>query len=216
MHMTLLSSNPQQSQVEQDWATTSCTDDEPSSAALIYPRLGGLYPIPSLINHSCLANACRVFLADGTMLVRAIQAVGEGEEVRWPYIPPLQVCGCESKITGAMCMRVIHPNHPTTTQQSRSARQAALHAGFGFRCRCPRCRLEGGEEKQEAGDCCDSTDGSLEGRVLAAVGAAKRGVGEPVELETLVDQVEEKIQVCVHVSIDCIRGPQTNAAKIRS
>ena len=58
----------------------------------MHRRLGGLYPVPSLINHACAANACRVFLpVGGAMAVRATRDLAEGEEVVWPYVTPLQV-----------------------------------------------------------------------------------------------------------------------------
>jgi len=77
-------------------------------------RLVGLYLLPAMINHSCLPNACRVFVGE-TMIVRASRDLKKGEEVVWPYTPPLQ------------------PYYH---------RQEQLENHYGFRCRCRRCGVE--------------------------------------------------------------------------
>lgn len=82
----------------------------------VYRRLLGLYVIPSLINHACESNATRVFVGE-TMLVRATRVLQEGEEIVWPYLPPLKTL---------------------------LERQQHLRTAFHFDCRCRRCTTERG------------------------------------------------------------------------
>jgi hypothetical protein len=94
------------SHIEREWRETKSIGN--------FRRLYGLYVVPALINHSCVANACRVFIGD-TMFVRATQDLGEGEEVVWPYTMPFQ---------------------------SFVDRQQHLQGVFGFKCACARCVAE--------------------------------------------------------------------------
>lgn len=50
---------------------------------------GALYGMGSYINHSCLANAHKVFIAD-MMLLRAVRPITAGEEITLSYISPLE------------------------------------------------------------------------------------------------------------------------------
>lgn len=84
---------PKPNQIEHDWRALPSSSSPSEPPSLIHARLGGLYPIPSLLNHACVANACRVVLPDGTMLVRATQPLAAGEELRWPYAPPVKASG---------------------------------------------------------------------------------------------------------------------------
>lgn len=71
----------------------------------------GLYPVLSIINHSCLPNSVLVF--DGkTAVVRAVQPLPKGTEVLISYI----------EIAG-----------------STMTRQKALKEQYYFTCTCPRC-----------------------------------------------------------------------------
>uniref|UniRef100_A0A915E796 SET domain-containing protein n=1 Tax=Ditylenchus dipsaci TaxID=166011 RepID=A0A915E796_9BILA len=47
----------------------------------------GLWILPSFLNHSCVANACRIFYAD-VMMVYAISDIEQGEEINHSYIDP--------------------------------------------------------------------------------------------------------------------------------
>lgn len=77
----------------------------------------GLWPQFSLINHSCLPKAVHYATSGGTLIVRASTDLRQGEEVTISYL------GEDDFSPVAM-------------------RQEALGRRFGFRCDCPRCRLE--------------------------------------------------------------------------
>jgi hypothetical protein len=96
----------QYTQIAEDWSTAGDTGR--------YSRLMGLYVVPSLANHACVANACRVFKGE-TMFVRATRDLVQGEEVLLPYSPPFQTL-----------------RH----------RREHLQEAFGFTCRCARCEAE--------------------------------------------------------------------------
>ncbi|KAK6939821.1 SET domain, partial [Dillenia turbinata] len=75
------------------------------------PMGTGLYPIISIINHSCLANAVLIF--EGRLaVVRAVQHIPKGTEVLISYIE---------------------------TAGSTITRQKALKEQYLFNCTCPRC-----------------------------------------------------------------------------
>jgi SET domain len=78
------------------------------------PRLLGIYPLAAMLNHSCLANAVRVYAGD-VMLVHAASDIATGQEVVWSYLPP------------------------TLPYAQRWPTLQNLH---GFVCRCPRCVVE--------------------------------------------------------------------------
>lgn len=82
-----------------------------------------------------------------------------------------------------------------TYTQPYAARRAALQQAFGFSCRCPRCRLEGGEEEEEE-------EGSAylqtQAKVLGVNNKEKEEEEESrtiEELEALLDEVEAAIKV---------------------
>ncbi|KAK3019765.1 hypothetical protein RJ639_003752 [Escallonia herrerae] len=71
----------------------------------------GLYPVTSIINHSCFSNAVLVF--EGKMaVIRAVQSIPKGTEVFISYIE---------------------------TAGSTMTRQKALKEQYYFTCTCPRC-----------------------------------------------------------------------------
>jgi SET domain len=74
----------------------------------------GLYPLAAMLNHSCLANAVRVYVGE-LMIVHACQDIAAGEEVVWSYLPP-------------------------TTEYG--PRRELLQQQHGFVCHCQRCRVE--------------------------------------------------------------------------
>ena len=85
-----------------------------------YRRVLGLYPLAAIINHSCSANAVRVFAGE-LMMVHACTMIPRGEEIVWSYIPSSQ------------------PYH---------VRKNVIHSKFGFECCCDRCKKEEGAYDQ--------------------------------------------------------------------
>ena len=79
------------------------------------PRLLGMYPLAAMINHSCLANAIRVFNVRGVMVVHASADIPKGKEIVWSYISPTQ---------------------------SLPQRQSILRQQYSFSCLCSRCQEE--------------------------------------------------------------------------
>ena len=79
----------------------------------IAPRLLGIYPLAAMINHSCQANAVRVYAPNRCMVVHALTDISAGTEIVWPYVPP-----------------------------SQPHRRPILLEQHGFICSCRRCQLE--------------------------------------------------------------------------
>ncbi|XP_057502364.1 LOW QUALITY PROTEIN: histone-lysine N-methyltransferase ASHR1 [Actinidia eriantha] len=78
----------------------------------------GLYPIISIINHSCFPNSVLVF--EGRVaVIRAVQRIPKGTEVLISYIE---------------------------TAGSTTTRQKALREQYFFSCACPRCIKEGNSD----------------------------------------------------------------------
>ncbi|KAG9445810.1 hypothetical protein H6P81_011938 [Aristolochia fimbriata] len=75
----------------------------------------GLYPVISIINHSCLPNSVLVF-EEKIAVVRAVSPIPEGTEVTISYIE---------------------------TAASTETRQKALKEQYLFTCKCPRCINQG-------------------------------------------------------------------------
>lgn len=94
--------------VEKEWKAKTQTNE----STLLTPRLLGIYPLAAMLNHSCVANAVRVY-AGRTMVVHAASNIAAGTEVVWPYVPPTQ------------------PH-----------RRTALQKQHGFVCACDRCVAE--------------------------------------------------------------------------
>ena len=92
-------------------------EKDKKSPSKLPPRLLGLYPLAAMINHSCLANAVRVFggLDNSVMIVHSSSAIAKGEEIVWSYIPPTQPL---------------------------PQRQLALQQLYKFTCYCKRCETE--------------------------------------------------------------------------
>ncbi|XP_048494161.1 histone-lysine N-methyltransferase ASHR1 [Beta vulgaris subsp. vulgaris] len=83
----------------------------------------GLYPVISVINHSCFPNAVLMF-EGRTAVVRAVQCIPKGTEVLISYIE---------------------------TAASTMTRQKALKEQYFFSCSCPRCmKLGQNEDIQES------------------------------------------------------------------
>lgn len=78
------------------------------------PRLLGIYPLAAMLNHSCVANAVRVYAGD-IMLVHASSDIAQGQEIVWSYLPP------------------------TWSHDQRVQTLQNLH---GFVCKCTRCVAE--------------------------------------------------------------------------
>jgi hypothetical protein len=105
--------------VEEEWRAggLSSTTDTATLITPTYqpPRLLGLYPLAAMLNHSCQANAVRVYAAGDVMVVHSLQNIAEGEEICWSYIPPTRPC---------------------------PLRQDLLQSQHGFCCTCHRCQAE--------------------------------------------------------------------------
>uniref|UniRef100_A0A7C9EHD4 [histone H3]-lysine(4) N-trimethyltransferase n=1 Tax=Opuntia streptacantha TaxID=393608 RepID=A0A7C9EHD4_OPUST len=83
----------------------------------------GLYPVVSIINHSCLPNSVLVF-EGRTAVVRAVERIPKGTEVQISYIE---------------------------TAGSTMTRKKALKEQYLFSCSCPRCmKLGQSEDIQES------------------------------------------------------------------
>jgi len=74
-------------------------------------RALGLYPVASLLNHSCSPNALKVY-AQEVMIVHAAQNIEAGQAVEWAYLPAT----------------LPYPQ-----------RLGMLHQAYDFVCDCPRC-----------------------------------------------------------------------------
>ena len=80
----------------------------------------GLFPLTSILNHSCSPNAAFSPASGGRMIVRALRDIAAGEEICVHYVDLLQ---------------------------SRSERQRELLTDKYFSCACQRCRMEEKSEK---------------------------------------------------------------------
>lgn len=82
--------------------------------------VGGIFPLVSRINHSCLPNAQHAFSTKlHRMLVHVVRPIAEGEEITLSYI----------------------------TGGPKSERQKTLKQHFGFACQCNLCSLPSAEQK---------------------------------------------------------------------
>lgn len=87
-----------------------------------YRRILSLYPLAAMINHSCKPNAVRVYTSSmdndessEVMVAHATQAIKQGEEIVWSYVPTTR------------------PYHD---------RRKRIKETFGFDCICERCKAE--------------------------------------------------------------------------
>ena len=72
----------------------------------------GLYPLTSLLSHSCISNSKTVLKSDYSLDCKATSFIRAGEEITKQYVSPLE---------------------PTQMRQEK------LKNGWYFDCRCPRC-----------------------------------------------------------------------------
>jgi hypothetical protein len=115
--------------VERIWRSEHCQEEEEEGedsckAAVqqqqhddyyLPPRLLGIYPLAAMLNHSCVANAVRVYADGDVMLVHASSDIAQGQEIVWSYLPP------------------------TWPYEQRVQILKNLH---GFVCQCTRCLAE--------------------------------------------------------------------------
>ncbi|KAK9945746.1 hypothetical protein M0R45_011245 [Rubus argutus] len=139
----------------------------------------GLYPVISIINHSCLPNS--VLLFEGrSAVVRAVQHIPKGAEVLISYID---------------------------TAGSTVTRQKALKEQYLFTCACPRCIKAGqNEDMQESAvlegyrckdNKCDGfllRDSDDNGFICQQCGRLKRKE-EIIEMESEIKSLQEKALV---------------------
>ncbi|KAH7281354.1 hypothetical protein KP509_36G043000 [Ceratopteris richardii] len=93
-----------------------------SSSYVGYYLWGGLFFLPSFINHSCLPNACWMKIGEDALFVRAARHLREGDEVTVSYLRD-----CTVPIF----------------------QRAFLLQERGFRCSCPRCLFEASQKFME-------------------------------------------------------------------
>lgn len=81
----------------------------------------GLFPLTSMLNHSCTPNCFHSYLIDATeshspptLVIRALCDIHPGDEICYNYIP---------------------------LYQSTDTRQAQLFRAYSFTCSCPRCQF---------------------------------------------------------------------------
>jgi len=136
---------------------------------------GGLFPIASLMNHSCVENA--MFSTSGrTMLVSTIRPIAPGEEIVYSY---------------------------TAFYRPTSDRQAKLRAQYDFECACPLCTTEpdrcrafvctacaakSGDSKLDSDSSSNKPDGASELTSQPAIPERDRGVISPCGAGTELSQ----------------------------
>lgn len=80
----------------------------------------GLFPLTSMMNHSCSPNCAQYFIIEPgkpvRLIMRAIRAIAEGEELTYSYVALYE---------------------PTNLRQTK------LQAAYGFNCTCERCCGQG-------------------------------------------------------------------------
>lgn len=89
----------------------------------------GLYPLAALVNHSCAPNCVQSFTSGGVIEMRAMRALGEGEEVTMSYVD---------------------------LAQPLKERRAELLSRYCFECACSSCTEPSEHEDFKAritGDC---------------------------------------------------------------
>jgi SET domain len=105
--------------IEDRWRVDMQTYGNNLSSWFQPKRLLGLYPLASMINHSCVPNAVRVFVNQRDdkelMIVHACQNIPKGNEVVWSYIPVID---------------------------SYPIRLKTLKSTHNFVCQCTRCKAE--------------------------------------------------------------------------
>ncbi|KAH1255895.1 Histone-lysine N-methyltransferase ASHR1 [Glycine max] len=109
----------------------------------------GLYPVISIINHSCLPNSVLVF-EGSSALVRAVQHIPSGTEISYP----IDDDSVNLKLFGRCCMISLFFSRSCSihislcfkvlisyieTAESTMTRQKALKEQYLFTCTCPRC-----------------------------------------------------------------------------
>lgn len=103
------------------------------------PIMLGLFPMTSMINHSCVPNCAHYFVFENgrtpRLVMRAVKDVSIGEEICYSYVP---------------------------LYQSTSARQQQLQGAYSFACSCTRCVLNQGRDATDVGICKVTNSPSLE------------------------------------------------------
>lgn len=75
--------------MENELLNNNNSDNNATKSTTMYSRILGHYPLAAMINHSCgPTNATRVFYNE-VMVATATQDIPVGEEILWPYSPPI-------------------------------------------------------------------------------------------------------------------------------
>ncbi|PNG99766.1 Histone-lysine N-methyltransferase ASHR1, partial [Tetrabaena socialis] len=130
------------------WARREAADaagdgGEGGGASSAGPRVGpvGLWPVASMLNHSCQPNAVAYLVGD-TLLVRATRNVGRDSELTISYLPVGGgVYGIDGGGGGGGGTTAATAAAATLLSPLKE-RQAALEDGWGFVCGCGRCQAE--------------------------------------------------------------------------
>ncbi|TLS28143.1 hypothetical protein PpBr36_00057 [Pyricularia pennisetigena] len=98
--------------------STTAANLAPDVARHHPPRARGLWPLAAAMNHACVPNTARAFVAD-VFVTRALRDIAQGEELTQSYIP---------------------------VRADVAARQAQHGQWWGFECGCVLCAAEKGRE----------------------------------------------------------------------
>ncbi|XP_048221188.1 SET and MYND domain-containing protein 4 isoform X2 [Perognathus longimembris pacificus] len=126
----------------------------------------GIFPVVSLLNHSCSPNTSMSF-ASTIITIRATQQIGKGQEI-------------------------LHCYGPHKNQMSVAERQQKLKSQYFFDCSCPACQTE--ELRTPAGPrweafCCNSCRALMKGDAVLSCGT--RSCTESVSRDHLVSRLQQ-------------------------
>ncbi|KAK5686857.1 hypothetical protein LTR17_026782 [Elasticomyces elasticus] len=169
-----------------------------SAKAMNVPDNCALFSHASLVNHSCLPNATRMFIGDA-MVLRATREIAKGEEILHAYVMP---------------------------SFGFTERRMRMETVWGFRCDCKLCEadIEESEEARERRACAEEEAGRLANDIVTHLAdAAQRsniirqaerlyarlkGTFDPALYEGLPRGGMTPIQAAL-AQVYCLRGEQS-------